>query len=211
MTLESGTALNITRHRRLLIALLVIIVGVLFGLARLVRPRAPEALTLHIKIVENGIVRGRRVIGFLVEGPDRYELEILSVNYLRTDRLSNTTTAISEMALSGDSRARYFTVPEDGSDTTSAQACKLQVDVWVLAPHAKNQVRKLFEVTSDTWRFRKRDSSRSRFSLAKEFWKSGRHIVSEQTILSEVITNAAAKQSDVITNAPLIQFPSGDF
>jgi hypothetical protein len=184
--------LKITRHRRLLIALFVIIVGVLAGLAWLVWPESPpKNLTLRLKFVRSEVVVGNTKLLFRVEGADKYEILIQGCRYVSSNYLPPSDGREPADTLFDPFyfyTAREFHVDQPKSSPFNDEGSKLQAIVCVVVHESKFS--KLRRVAKDALAFRK-PFGFPFFSLAKFLWQSNeRHCISHQVITSDVVTNA---------------------
>jgi hypothetical protein len=176
---------KIIRHRRLLIALLVIIVGLLIGVAWLVWPERPKDLTLRLKFVSE-VVDGPL---FRIEGADKYEIFVKGYAYVQANAPPFSTNSIEFSFQNPPFRSREIHADDlQANSVISKEGWQMQADVMVLVPDDKFTT--ACDVIKDTWRMRKRIKT-SIFSTAKFLWTGypHMHVISEQIITSEVITN----------------------
>jgi hypothetical protein len=176
------------RHRRLLIALIVIIVGVLVGLAWLVWPGTD--LTLRLKLVRTGIEDGKTGVLFRVEGAEQYELHIENFRYLLGRK---PASSLPSLTLDLGTREFWATAAPEYYADVGDQGWQVQASVFVIGP-AKKNIRKALWAIRNAWpeyRFWRRTAKPVSFlSLAKSRWNyNGNLILSRQTITSELITN----------------------
>jgi lipopolysaccharide export system protein LptC len=187
--------LKISRHRRLLIALIVIVVGVLIGVAWLMWPE-PTPKNLTLKCVRSEVVDGKNKLLFRVEGAERYAIFIKSFLYLHGN--AQPVFQGSTFSLYGylETNRQFYADPPSYSHNND-QGWTMQANVCVVSKD--KSLSKLCWVIRTTWSLRKR-SPLSMFSIAKSLWKGPTIVISEQIITSEVITNC-----------PVRQFPDSDF
>lgn len=180
------------RHRRLLIALIVIVVGLLVGLAWLVWPESPpKDPTLRLKFVKSEVVDGKTKLLFRVEGAEKYAILIRGFRYLHDNDQPEPLTLTVPVFTSLNREREFYADPPQYSPL-NVEGWKLQANVSVM--RSDHNLYALYGVIRYTWHIQKQSGS-SVFSAAKLLWDYPTHSVSEQTITSEVLTNV-----------PLIQF-----
>ncbi len=182
------------RHRRLVIALIVMLVGVLVGLAWLVWPEpSPKNLKLRLKFLRTELVDGKTKVLFEVQGAERYEIHLVAFIYFYRNDGFSVSHVFKNRIVYTEPPQHYPEAPQHWTEASflNDQGWKVRADLEIILH--KSKFFKLPRVIKDTWEFR--HSGGSLFSIAKEFWRG---VDSRQVIdvyASDVITNASAIQS----------------
>jgi hypothetical protein len=194
--------LKTIRHRRWLIALLVIIVGVLVGLDWLVWPEPPpKDLALRLEFVRGEVVDGNNKLLFRIAGADECEISITGLLYLNGpdcppsretfDTLStikysilstnNSYLLITNIHYMNASKEFYADPP-----LYSPYHAQVKLNAAVLIFLPETTLNRISRVMKDTWRLRRRNPTRLT-STVKMYWQARR--ATEQKITSDVIIN----------------------
>ena len=169
-------------------ALIGVAVAVLVGVGWLVWPDRTQDLGLRLKIVRYAVQDGTPGVLFRVEGAENYEILVTGYSFCPGGNSPHSTFGIHNYTAG---REFFVSDPQSYMDVGD-KGWRLQADAWVLPSH-QSKFSKLVAVTRDAWRARNAGYDTihpSFFSTAKFFWNANsRHILSQQTLTSELITN----------------------
>lgn len=158
----------------------------------IVWPEQPKDLTLHLKFVKSEVVDGKMQFWFRVEGAKKYEIYILSFNYIRGDAKPSPDLldpVVGDMSLQPLIIGREFYAPHPRYSPllTNYEGCRLEADISIVKAH-ESKLSKVRRVITDTWKYRKQMGGT--LSTAKINWQlHPPQLISRQTITSDVITN----------------------
>src|SRR5262249_5645740 len=152
------------------IALIVILVGVLVGLAWLVWPEpSPKNLKLRLKFLRTELVDGKTKVLFEVQGAEKYEIDLVAFIYFHRNHGLPVNFVFKNRIVYTEPPQHDPEAPQHWTEASflNDQGWKVRADLEIILHESK--FLKLPMVIKDTWEFRR--SGGSLFSIAKELWR----------------------------------------